>query len=54
MAVYRRENYRAAPQIAAIDKKVSEIVAAFYTQRERPAHLDKAEYRRMLSSESYL
>jgi nitroreductase len=41
-------------KLAAIYKKASEIVAAFYAQRERPAHLNEAEYGRILSSGSYL
>ncbi|MGH7932446.1 MAG: nitroreductase family protein [Candidatus Binataceae bacterium] len=41
-------------RLAAIYRKASEVVAAFYAERVRPAHLDEAEYRRMLASGSYL
>jgi nitroreductase len=40
-------------KLAAIYKRASEIGAAFYAERARPAHVEEAEYRRMLTSGSY-
>jgi nitroreductase len=41
-------------RLAAVYRRASEIVAAFYALRPRPAHLDDAEYRRLLAAGSYL
>jgi nitroreductase len=41
-------------RLAAVYRKASEIVAAFYAMRDRPAHLEDAEYRRMLAAGRYL
>lgn len=51
VVVKEREQRR---RLAVIYRKASEIVAAFYAERARPAHLDAAEYSRMLASGSYL
>ena len=41
-------------KLAAVYRKASKIVSAFYALRPRPAHLGDAAYRKMLSAGTYL
>jgi nitroreductase len=41
-------------RLGAIYRKASDIASAIYANRERPAHMNDAQYRRFMSSGSYL
>jgi len=41
-------------KIGEIYRKASKVIGWFYTGRERPAHMDEEQYRRFLSSGTYL